>query len=85
MKKVRYGVDSSGKAVVVLMIDVNKVRVISGEARLAGLNGKSLTLRISKEVGNLIADGRKMVNPGEAGYPDAVIDTLEQMGIDVVG
>lgn len=85
MKKTRYGVDRSGKAVVAIAIDGDKVKVLSEQGRFASLNGKSMALRVKKEIGNLIADGTVMVKPGEAGYPNAVIDTLESMWIDVVG
>ena len=85
MKKIRYGINWEGKVVVVLIIDDNKVKVLSQEARFADLNGKTLDLRVREEVGDIVADGRKAVKLGEVGYPDAVIDTLEEMGYDVVG
>jgi hypothetical protein len=85
MKGMKYGIDSSGKTVVVLMIDGNKVRLLSQEAKFSSLNGKAMALKVSKDVGGIIADGTRMVKPSESGYPDAVIDTLEDMGIDVVG
>ncbi len=81
----KYGIDGSGKSVVVLMIDGNKVRLLSQEKKFSDLNGKALALKIAKKIGGITADGTRTVKPGEAGYSDAVIDTLEGMGIDVVG
>jgi hypothetical protein len=85
MKGMKYGVDNSGKVAVVLMIDGNKVKLLSEDTKFSGLNGKAMMLKVSGKVGGIIADGTKMVKPGEVGYHDAVIDTLEGMGIDVVG
>ncbi len=85
MKGKKYGVDGSGKSVVVLMIDGNKVRFLSQEKKFSDLNGKALGLKVAKKIGGITADGTRTVKPGEAGYSDAVIDTLEGMGIDVVG
>lgn len=85
MKGMKYGIDSSGRTVVVLIIDGNNVKVLSQDSKFAGLNGKDMALRVGGKVGNVTADGMKMVSSGEVGYPDAVIDTLEEMGIDVVG
>lgn len=85
MKGTKYGLDGSGKSVVVLMIDGNKVRLLSQEKKFSDLNGKALALKVAKKIGGITADGTKMMRPGEIGYFDAVIDTLEGMGIDVVG
>jgi hypothetical protein len=85
MKGTKYGIDGSGNSVVVLMIDGNKVRLLSQEKKFSDLNGKALALMVAKKIGGIIADGAKMVRSGEVGYPEAVIDTLEGMGIDVVG
>ncbi len=85
MRSTKYGVDDSGKYVVVLMIDGNKVRLLSQEKKFSDLNGKALALKVAKKIGSITADGTRTVKPGEVGYPEAVIDTLEGMGIDVVG
>lgn len=85
MKGMKYGIGSDGTAIVVLMIEGNIVRLVSQDPKFSGLNGKAMALKVSDEVGSVTVDGTKMVKPGETGYPDAVVDTLEEMGIDVVG
>ena len=85
MKKISYGIGQDGRLMAVLISDGNRVAVVSEDTRVEALNGRTLALRVAKEVGNVIADGFVSVVPGESGYPDAVIDTLEGMGIDVVG
>lgn len=85
MKGMKYGIDNEGRTVVVLLIDGNKVKLLSQDSKFVGLNGKSMSLKVREEIGSMIADGMKTVKPGEVGYPGAVIDTLEGMGIDVVG
>ncbi len=85
MKATKYGVDNSEKTAVVIMIDGNKVRLFSQDKKFSDLNGKPLALKVAQKIGNITADGTRVVKPGEAGYSDAVIDTLEEMGINVVG
>ncbi len=85
MKGTKHGIDSSGRPVVTLMIDGNKVRLLSQEKKFSDLNGKALALKVAKKIGGITADGTRTVKPGEADYSDAVIDTLEGLGIDVVG
>ena len=85
MKEMKYGIGSDGTAIVVLMIEGNIVRLVSQDPKFSGLNGKAMALKVSDEVGGITVDGTKMVEPGETDYPDAVVDTLEEMGLDVVG
>lgn len=83
--KMLYGVDSGGIKVVTLVVDGDAVKIDSELPKISGLIGKELKKRVAKKIKGIIADGFVLVKPGEPGYPDAVIDTLEEMGIDVVG
>ena len=83
--KMLYGVDSSGTKVVTLAVDGDAVKIDSELPEINGLVGKELKKRVAKKMKGIMADGFVLVKPGESGYHDAVIDTLEGMGIDVVG
>jgi hypothetical protein len=85
MSMMKYGIDGSGKAVIVLIIEGDKVRLLSENAKFSNLNGKPMSLRVSDNVGSITVEEKRLVKPGEPGYHDAVIDTLEGMQIDVVG
>ena len=83
--KILYGVDSSGTKVVTLVVDGDAVKIDSELPKINGLIGRALKRRVAKKMNGIIADGFVLVKPGEPGYLDAVIDTLEGMGLDVVG
>jgi hypothetical protein len=85
MKKILTGIDKDGKAVVRVKIDGTKVKFLSQDKRFAELHLKPMKLRCRKLVGGINADGFIVVRPGDAEYSKAVIDTLEGMGLDVVG
>jgi hypothetical protein len=85
MKKILTGIDKDGKTVVTVKIDGTKVKFLSQDKRFAELHLKPMKLRCRKLVGDVIADGFRIVSPGDAEYSKGVIDTLEGMGLDVVG
>ena len=84
MKKILYAVDANGKVAAVILIDGDRVSIQSENAAIKSLAGKSLKRKLSRETNDIIAEGYEMVVPGKREYSDAVIDTLEGMGLDVV-
>jgi hypothetical protein len=85
MKRVINGFYRDGKPAVSIEIDGSKVSIWSQDKNLSGLDLDSMKLRCQKNLKGIIADGYKIVKPGDPDYPSAVIDTLESMGLDVVG
>lgn len=83
--KTLHANDSSGAMVATLVVDGDTVKIDSNLPKVKGLVGKALKKRVSREMNGITADGFVLVKPGEPGYHDAVIDTLEAMGLDVVG
>ena len=84
MKTLRAN-DSNGVMVATLVVDGDTVKIDSKLPKVNGLIGKALKKRVSREMNGITADGFVLVKPGNPGYQDAVIDTLEGMGLDVVG
>ena len=84
MKKIQYAVDADGKVAAVILVDGDSVMIQSENTAIKRLTEKSLKRKVPHETKDIIADGYEMVSPGKQGYSDAVIDTLEEMGLDVV-
>ncbi len=80
-----FGTNSSGTKVVALTIDGDAVEIDSKLAKIKRLAGKSLEKRVARKAKGIVADGFVSVGPGSPDYLDALIDTLEGMGINVVG
>jgi len=85
MKKVLVGIDRDGETVVTVTMDGAKVEFSSRDRRFTELHLKPMKLRCRKLAGGIVADGFRIVRPGDAEYSEAVIDTLEEMGLDVAG
>jgi len=85
MKKILCAVDANGKVAAVILAEGDHVKIQSENAAIKRLAGKSLKRKVAHETKDIIADGYEMVAPGKHGYSEAVIDTLEEMGLDVVG
>lgn len=83
--KILYGINGNGIKVATLAIDGGTVEIDSKLVKINSLIGNALKKRVARKIKGIVADGFVLVNPGNPGYPDAVIDTLEGMGIDVVG
>ena len=85
MKQTKFVFGKNGKMLAMLVIEGEKVDIVSMDPKMKSLSGKSMRLREAVEVGSVIADTSRAVSPGEDGYVLAVIDYFETQGLEVVG
>ena len=83
--KVLFVFSKQGKMVAMLKAEGEKVEIVSKDPKISVLNGAAMKLRVAIEKGDVIADASRTVIWGEEGYLNAVIDTLQTEGFEVIG
>ena len=83
--KVLFVFSKQGKMAAMLKVTGDNVDIVSKDPKLSVLNGAAMKLSVAIGKGDVIADAARTVIYGEDGYLNAVIDTLQTEGYEVIG